>query len=218
MDPISYTAKISSLMDVQCMVMYTVQVDQGSEEEIMSIVTNMKKPLALGYVIVKNRSQAQLRDGFSLADAHAAEEEYFASHKVWKTIPPTNRGINALSKKLTQCLVRQAKEALPGMKYELETRAAATDKELLDLGDDAPENDFGQRDLLLKLASRLGQVLRRISAGDYRDEPALGVGLGAAAGKELRAKYLVGEITKELQERIASQVPDFDSEKYSRVS
>jgi hypothetical protein len=143
--------------------------------------------------------------------------------------------------------VTQAKEALPFMKWELSSRGADTDRDLAELGEEVPSSEVEQRNLLLRLASQFGQVLRRISGGDYRDETTLllaggtnssigaessssgkggsggsssiggGDGVSGSLGTGLRAKYLVGEITRDLQQRIDATVPDFDSETYAEV-
>lgn len=42
-------------------------VDEGSEKEMVQVLKNIKAPLKLGYVMVKNRSQKSLDQDSSLA-------------------------------------------------------------------------------------------------------------------------------------------------------
>jgi interferon-induced GTP-binding protein Mx1 len=44
-------------------------IDAGSENEILAVVNNVRKPLALGYVMVKNRSQKDINEKVTTAKA-----------------------------------------------------------------------------------------------------------------------------------------------------
>ncbi len=44
-------------------------IGPGGEDEVVSVVKNIRKPLALGYIMVKNRSQKDLIENVSSADA-----------------------------------------------------------------------------------------------------------------------------------------------------
>jgi interferon-induced GTP-binding protein Mx1 len=44
-------------------------IGAGGEEEVLSVVNNIRKPLALGYIMLKNRSQKDLVDNISAAEA-----------------------------------------------------------------------------------------------------------------------------------------------------
>ncbi len=37
-------------------------IGPGNEEEVMQVVNNIRKPLALGYIMVKNRSQREINE------------------------------------------------------------------------------------------------------------------------------------------------------------
>jgi interferon-induced GTP-binding protein Mx1 len=185
-------------------------VDDGAEDEVLAVVNNMRKPLSLGYVIVKNRSQAQLKANLSLADALAAEDQFFLQHPRWQTIHKASRGIDALSMKLTHCLVAQAKAALPFMKWELNQKIVMMEKDLRLLGPEIPGNDLEKSNILMQLVFKFGQIIRRVSMGDYRDD-------AAQINPELRIKYHVSEITRQLQININLKVPDFDSDSYSSM-
>lgn len=44
-------------------------VGPGSEDEVLTVVNNIRKPLALGYVIVKNRSPKDITENVSTQQA-----------------------------------------------------------------------------------------------------------------------------------------------------
>ena len=44
-------------------------INPGGEDEVLSVVNNTRKPLALGYVMVKNRSQLDLNNNMTAAQA-----------------------------------------------------------------------------------------------------------------------------------------------------
>ena len=44
-------------------------IGAGGEDEILEVVNNRRKPLALGYTMLKNRSQKDIKDGISTSKA-----------------------------------------------------------------------------------------------------------------------------------------------------
>jgi Dynamin central region len=44
-------------------------INPGGEDEVLSVVMNVRKPLALGYIMVKNRSQLDLNNNMTTAQA-----------------------------------------------------------------------------------------------------------------------------------------------------
>ena len=44
-------------------------IGPGNEEEVLAVVNNVRKPLALGYVMVKNRSQRDITENVSTSKA-----------------------------------------------------------------------------------------------------------------------------------------------------
>jgi interferon-induced GTP-binding protein Mx1 len=44
-------------------------IGPGSEDEVLAVVRNIRKPLALGYIMVKNRSQKDLAENVTTAEA-----------------------------------------------------------------------------------------------------------------------------------------------------
>ncbi len=40
-------------------------IGPGNEEEVLNVVNNIRKPLALGYVMLKNRSQKEIKENMT---------------------------------------------------------------------------------------------------------------------------------------------------------
>jgi len=54
-------------------------VGAGNEEEVAAIVKNIRKPLRLGFIMIKNRSQVQNEQGISYQAAKEDEELFFSA-------------------------------------------------------------------------------------------------------------------------------------------
>ena len=70
-------------------------------------------PLKLGYVGIKNRSQKDIQEKMRVSVALKMEEEYFASHPVYSSIPKEYLGSKALISKLTTILFQHIRHCLP---------------------------------------------------------------------------------------------------------
>eukprot|EP00953_Heterococcus_sp_UTEX-ZZ885_P018880 10547-Heterococcus_DN1.PRE.2 len=86
-----------------------------------------------------NRSQEDIDNGTGLAEARAAETEYFANHKVWGGAAAgalrKQIGMQHLSDKLTHVLVERIKTGVPDIIEEVDDELAAARSELALLGD-----------------------------------------------------------------------------------
>jgi hypothetical protein len=81
--------------------------------------------------MVKNRSQKDINDGMSLADAARGEMNYFSNHSHFGVLVNNDAtvaarfGIKNLTTHLTKLLVRRIKDELPTMKAEVRCLCAA---------------------------------------------------------------------------------------------
>lgn len=183
-------------------------VDKGAEEEILHIVRNVRKPLRLGYVMVKNRNQAELKSALSLQDAMIAEDQYFQQHEIWKTIEKDNRGTKSLCNKLTQLIVKRAIDRAPLIQLNLQDKLKSLESELVALGLDVPLDDDSKRKLLIRIISRFTQTLRQVAAGDYRDPI-------PQYNPSFRLKYMFSESLSSLQKELRQKIPDLEHESYA---
>ena len=95
-------------------------IGPGNEEEVMAVLNNLRKPLRLGYIMVKNRSQAQVKQGISHKSALDNEELFFQNHKAFSCLDKRFWGIKNLTSALTNLLVVRIQEQLAPMKRQVE--------------------------------------------------------------------------------------------------
>jgi interferon-induced GTP-binding protein Mx len=57
-------------------------VGPGNEDEVLSVLKNIRKPLKLGYVVVKCRSQADINAGIDNKAALADERKVSCQHNM----------------------------------------------------------------------------------------------------------------------------------------
>lgn len=184
-------------------------IDQGAEDEIVAIVNNVRKPLKMGYVLVKNRNQLELNRASSLQDSLQAEEQYFQSHSIWSRLATEQRGTKALCDKLTQLIVKRAMDRGPYIKYHLQQKRKDIEQKLTSLGTDLPKLESEKRKLLVKLISRFTQTLRQIAIGDYRDPLPQNQVI-------FRLKYAANTTLQSLQQELKQNLPDFHGDVYAQ--
>jgi interferon-induced GTP-binding protein Mx1 len=182
-------------------------IDQGAEDEVLVIAKNIRKPLKLGYVMVKNRNQAELKSALSLQDSMLAEEAYFKSHPIWNQLDAPSRGTRSLCDKLTNLIVRRAMDRAPYIKNNLSEKKKELEAQLLSLGQEVPLEDDVRRKMLVRLISRFTQTLRQVAQGDYRD--AL-----PQQHPTLRLKYTINTVLQQLEQDLKHKIPDLASEVY----
>lgn len=183
-------------------------IDRGAEDEVLKIVQNIRKPLKLGYVIVKNRSQQELKTAVSLAQSQKNEDNYFSQHEVWQKIAPNSRGIKPLCERLTAIIVSRAMARGPFLKWYLNDRLSKTESKLSELGIEIPDSEVAKSKTLIKIVARYCATLRQIAVGDYRDQL-------AQSNTELRIRFHVTQILDELRKTLSENVPDLSDEQYS---
>lgn len=89
-------------------------MDKGTDAS--SMLANEEIPLRLGYVGVKGRSQADIKQKMKVKDALKEEAKYFSEHPVYSSLPADSVGTASLVDKLTSVLYTLIKESLPQLK------------------------------------------------------------------------------------------------------
>jgi interferon-induced GTP-binding protein Mx len=145
-------------------------IGPGSEDEVLTVLTNIRKPLKLGYIMLKNRSQKELTEAITTAEAREREEQFFAKHAFWKNSDPKYFGIANLSDKLTNLLVHRIKIELSPMKIEVEKQLSTVRSELRSMASLGTAKTSGDRQKLL--VSVIQEYVRQLTdgiRGEYRD-------------------------------------------------
>ncbi|CAN0159188.1 unnamed protein product, partial [Hapterophycus canaliculatus] len=94
-------------------------IGPGNEEEAAAVLKNVRKPLKLGYVMVKCRSQRDIDQGMDNKEALSSEATFFRQQPVFKGLPSSFFGVPNLTRRLTDLLVGRIKAALPNIKWEV---------------------------------------------------------------------------------------------------
>lgn len=144
-------------------------VGPGSESEVMSVLRNERKPLKLGYVMVKCRSQRDLDRGVTPRQARVDEAKFFSEHPDWGQVTRPILGVQKLTERLTKLLVERIQIAMPMIKWELQSQLEISVMEVKAIGKGAPTTSAEQRNKLMRVASRYCGIMRQSARGFYSD-------------------------------------------------
>jgi interferon-induced GTP-binding protein Mx1 len=178
-------------------------IGPGGEDEVLAVLHNVRKPLKLGYIMVKNRSQKELASGMSCVEAREAEMEFFTTHPIFKDVDSSKFGVSNLTTSLTRLLVRRIQQELVPMKHEVESALQAVRIELKSLESYGAANTPAERQkLLVTLTQEYMRHLNDCVRGEYRDRLIV-------TNPDLRLYTRALNIFTELQARIMATAPPF---------
>lgn len=145
-------------------------IGPGSESEALDIVLNKKKPLRLGYIMVKNASQLELNQGASADELHKREMSFFENHSVFaEHVHKKLFGVDNLVSSLTTLLVARIRQSLPHIVLDVKRLLAATTEELLQLGEGSPSDPKEQQAIVMQLITKYSEIVRKSCKGDFQD-------------------------------------------------
>jgi len=178
-------------------------VGPGNEEEVVAVLTNVRKPLKLGYVMVKNRSQAQVKQNTTRESARAEEARFFEGHAVFSRLDKRLLGVSNLTTSLTKLLVRRIQEELAPMKRQVEILLSKVRAEVRSLSSYGTASTPSERQkLLVTLTQEFVRHLNDCVRGEYRDRLIV-------CNPNLRLYTRALIIFQELQSRIVATAPNF---------
>lgn len=157
-------------------------VDAGAEDEVVATVKNIRKPLKLGYVIVKSRNQKALMDNVSLEDAQKDELHYFESHPQYSAVDKSLIGVKNLTARLMQILCDRIREQLPDIKAQVKSKLAEATSELKSIGA-APPTGSAAKTEFHKHVNDYNNIVCSAIRGNYSQRM-------LAADPKLRARAL----------------------------
>jgi hypothetical protein len=179
-------------------------IGQGAEDEIIEVVNNRRKPLTLGYTMVKNRSQKDIKDGLSSAKARENELNFFTNHPVFRNCNETLFGVDQLSKKLTEVLVTRIKGSLVPMKRVVEARLNEVRATLraMPTAFSPPKTPQDRQKLLVAITQQYLRYLVDCIRGEYWDRVLV-------RHAELRMYNTIVKKFEIFQAQINDSAPDF---------
>jgi interferon-induced GTP-binding protein Mx1 len=144
-------------------------VDVGAESEVMSVLQNLRKPLKLGYIMVKNRNHQEVERGTDMAEARATESAYFRDHSAYQKMPVELFGVQNLTNRLTTVLVGRIHSQIPEMKNELIELLKETKVALDALGVAPPDSPGAQFQAYEKVKQTFITLYSDAIKGRYND-------------------------------------------------
>ena len=142
--------------------------------DIMDRGTNAKKmisggdvPLRLGYIGVKNRSQADINENMSVKDAIEKEKMFFSSHPIYSTMPQSMFGTENLTSKLSKVLFTHIKHNLPEITKEIREKIKDVEDRLRDLGPPLPQEGNEKMHLLWNMITDFVTIYKNTITGKF---------------------------------------------------
>ena len=90
-------------------------VDEGAKSAIVDIIEGKTHALNLGWCVVRNSGQQQLKD--SSAERHAREKLFFTSMVPWNELAKDRVGISALQTRLVDILGELIRREFPNVSF-----------------------------------------------------------------------------------------------------
>jgi len=140
-------------------------MDQGTNAK--KILMNQEISLKLGYVAIKNRSQADLSNGMKVAEALIKEKEFFEKHPIYGTMPPGYCGTQSLVDKLTEIFFKKIKEHLPEIIKQMRLKIKEAEDELSLLGTPMPIDNIGKMNMIWNLFTEYCESYKNVIKGKY---------------------------------------------------
>jgi hypothetical protein len=140
-------------------------MDRGTNAKKMLLNEDIK--LKLGYVGVKGRSQADIKESMKVGEALKEERNYFARHPVYSNLPPGCVGTEALVGKLTSTMYRHIKRIMPSIINEIDSKIFECEKNYKELGTPLPVEDREKLLLIWRLISTFSERVKTSISGEY---------------------------------------------------
>jgi interferon-induced GTP-binding protein Mx len=142
-------------------------IGEGAEQEKVETLLNINKPLKLGYIMVKNRSQKQIDEGVTLDEAKQIERSWFSGHQHFKSLDPSLFGADNLAGKLTDILVDRIKDSIPQLHKEITQLLDRTSQDLEALGACPPSTVDNMRAALMSFLMLVANDVGSAIGGNY---------------------------------------------------
>lgn len=145
--------------------------------DIMDEGTNAKDmllgkviPLKLGYVGVKGRSQADVNKSMTVKEALEKERNWFATHKIYSSLPAGYTGTTGLITKLTTVMYKHIRRIMPSIVEEIDFKHRECEDQIKELGVPLPVEAREKKMLLWKLISKFCDKFKMSIEGTYNPQ------------------------------------------------
>lgn len=139
-------------------------LDPGAQAAVCDLVQGKKRPLTLGYYLVRNR-------GASSSPDKQSDLEHIFGQQPWIDLPQDRVGIQALKEQLGSLLVEISRREFPKLLRDVSDQIRECKRELDGLGPPR-QDEREQRSFLSHIAGTFQDRARAALAADYNADPA----------------------------------------------
>ncbi|TVY26296.1 Interferon-induced GTP-binding protein Mx2 [Lachnellula hyalina] len=138
-------------------------LEQSAQAAVCDLVKGKKRPLTLGYFLVRNR-------GASGSSKEQPELDQIFRQQPWIGLPPDRVGIPALRERLMSLLVENTRREFPRLLQDVSKQIKDCKRELQSLGPPR-QDEREQRIFLSRIAEIFQDRARAALAADYNADP-----------------------------------------------
>ncbi|KAL8807243.1 MAG: hypothetical protein Q9200_004740 [Gallowayella weberi] len=131
-------------------------VDEGAEDNILNLLQGTTHTLSLGWYMVKNPGQQDLKRGDDF-DRHAAEKAFFKNHAIWSKVEKDKVDVDSLRFRLVELLTAIVRKEFSHVRMDVIQQLKKHERTLKALGPSRGRVQEQQR-YLLELADRYHQT------------------------------------------------------------
>ena len=186
-------------------------MDKGTDaRDVLVGASKQVPPLRLGYIGVVNRSQLDINERKTIANAREAEAQFFAAHEAYRDLAE-RLGTQFLVRRCSSLLGEHIKRALPRIASELDGTTRSTKAELAALGEDELATPAARKGKLVHVVLACAKKFDGLVDGAVALEPAAAgdAARGALAGGA-RVEATFKALRQALDARTVESAMSFD--------
>lgn len=145
-------------------------LERSAKLSVCSLLEGRKKPLKLGYFLVRNRGGDQDDENENAASSLTQREAMF-QEEPWNSLPDDRLGVFALRERLQELLGHITNREFPKLRAETRGMLEEAEKELDDLGP-ARQTDREQQQYLMTIAGKFQTLVRAALDANYSSHAA----------------------------------------------
>ncbi|KAK3400875.1 P-loop containing nucleoside triphosphate hydrolase protein [Sordaria brevicollis] len=145
-------------------------IERSAKEAVCNLVNGRKKPLNLGYYLVKNRGGDDVDDAEDSSGLRKKERDLF-QQAPWCNLPQERVGVAALRERLQDLLGEITDKAYPELRSEARKKLTEARDQRDALGP-SRQTDREQQQYLGQIAAKFQTIVRAALATDYSADPA----------------------------------------------
>ncbi|EAR96322.2 dynamin central region family protein (macronuclear) [Tetrahymena thermophila SB210] len=140
-------------------------MDKGTDAR--RLLTGEDVGLKLGYVGIKNRSQADINEKKTVLQSLDDERKFFSTSPIYSSLPSSLLGTRSLTNKLTDVLYTHIRTCLPQIISEIQKQINEKEQRLKELGTGMPEEEKDKLKYLWKVINDFSTAFKNSINGSY---------------------------------------------------